>query len=465
MKKKVLFCVALLGSMVPFKVKAATEGINIDCGSDNAMLTSSSLTCKITGTTQSAVSGLQFRLTSNDLATISNIQISSIWQGDGDDGNIGIYTDTNKTGTFDIATFTLIAKNTGGVAHIYANDILFSDASFNIHSYGNKTKDVVIQATPSNTAFKDFNFYKCVINAYNGSTYPGVPYTTNLTDAQLKTIKNLQCNGDAVHSENKIIDTSGIEKLTEVQNINLSNHKITHINVSKNNMLGYLNLSNNQLANITFGTNNSLRVLNVNDNNLQKLEVSSLRNLESLYALGNPMTNLNILENSRLSTLEVNNSIKVPLTRVKSTTYTVDSNNIIRNVALNTPVGTIIDIFYSKNENYNYRFVTPQGAVVAEKDGNMYINNNDEKITTGTTYKIMFGKYAEEYTIMVKGDITGTGEVGISDIARLYQFYKKKVPMDQVYALAGDIDNDGKVQVNDIAKLYQFYKHKIDSLN
>lgn len=464
MKKRILFLTAVLGSFLPLKVKATTEGISISCDGNNTVMASSSITCKITGYTNSAVSGLQFHLTSDSLATISNIRVASIWQGDGEDGNIGVYTDTNKTGIFDIATFTLTAKDTGGTAHIYANDIIFSDASFNIISYENQTQNVTIQNTPSNPAFKDWNFYKCVINSYNGSIFPGIPYTTNLTDEQLNTITSLDCNGNMATDADKITDVTGIEKLTQVNNVNLSNHKISTIDITKNSRLLNLNISNNRLTNITFNTNNVLTVLNVSNNNLNSLNISPLKNLSALYISGNPITSLNILENVRLYTLEANDNVSVPLTRVQSNIFPIQ-NHVIKNIPLNTNVEAIKDIFYFKNENYNYTFIDPRGTKIQEKKGSATITNADAKITTGTKYTITFRAYKEEYTLMLKGDITGTGELGISDIARLYQFYKKKVSMDEIYVLAGDTDNDGTIQVNDIAKLYQFYKNKIPSLN
>ena len=46
---------------------------------------------------------------------------------------------------------------------------------------------------PANSAFDDQNFYNCVVDAYNEENSKSVSYTTNLSDAQLKTIKSLDC--------------------------------------------------------------------------------------------------------------------------------------------------------------------------------------------------------------------------------------------------------------------------------
>ena len=73
-------------------------------------------------------------------------------------------------------------------------------------------------------------------------------------------------------------------------------------------------------------------------------------------------------------------------------------------------------------------------------------------------------RFVETYTLVVAGDVTGTGEVSIADVARLYQYYKKKIDMDRKYILAGDVTNDGQIEVNDVSKIYQYTKHKIDSL-
>ena len=49
---------------------------------------------------------------------------------------------------------------------------------------------VVNKGEPANSYFDDENFYKIVINAYNKENKTSLPYTTNLTDEQLKSIKN-----------------------------------------------------------------------------------------------------------------------------------------------------------------------------------------------------------------------------------------------------------------------------------
>ena len=69
------------------------------------------------------------------------------------------------------------------------------------------------------------------------------------------------------------------------------------------------------------------------------------------------------------------------------------------------------------------------------------------------------------YTIVVKGDTTGDGKVSVGDVAKLYQYLKKKITMEEHFATAGNVvDVDDEIKVGDVAKLYQFVKGKISSL-
>ena len=56
----------------------------------------------------------------------------SSWQGDGEEGNIELYTDNNKSGNFNIGTITVKAGDTSGVStSVGLKEVKLSDASFN----------------------------------------------------------------------------------------------------------------------------------------------------------------------------------------------------------------------------------------------------------------------------------------------------------------------------------------------
>ena len=101
----------------------------------------------------------------------------------------------------------------------------------------------------------------------------------------------------------------------------------------------------------------------------------------------------------------------------------------------------------------------------------VYDKNSSQKtsgnLVTSDIIKIYSGStLLSTYQVTINGDTTGDGKVALNDIAKLYQYYKGKVTMDNIYRIAGNVaGTDDKIALNDIAKLYQYYKGKINSLN
>jgi len=68
------------------------------------------------------------------------------------------------------------------------------------------------------------------------------------------------------------------------------------------------------------------------------------------------------------------------------------------------------------------------------------------------------------YIISVLGDVTGSGDIKVSDVAKMYQYVKNVIEMNNEYQIAADVTGDGSIKVNDVAKLYQYIKGNIESL-
>ena len=91
---------------------------------------------------------------------------------------------------------------------------------------------------------------------------------------------------------------------------------------------------------------------------------------------------------------------------------------------------------------------------------------NSGKLATGDTLKLYSnGKLVHQYKISIKGDVTGSGNITISDVAKLYQYLKGKITLDECYKEAGNVvSSDSNIKINDVAKLYQYVKGKINNL-
>ncbi len=58
-----------------------------------------------------------------------------------------------------------------------------------------------------------------------------------------------------------------------------------------------------------------------------------------------------------------------------------------------------------------------------------------------------------QLTIIVTGDIDGTGEISLTDLAQLKLHYIEKEPLTGASLKAADINNDGQITITDLAQL------------
>lgn len=131
----------------------------------------------------------------------------------------------------------------------------------------------------------------------------------------------------------------------------------------------------------------------------------------------------------------------------------IQDKGIIKNLLLGTNVGT-----------FKEKISTSGTITIVDKDNAILID--DKLIATGSKVKIELPSQTYEYTIAVKGDVTGTGKISIADIAKSYQYLKKKIDMEECYKEAGNVvGTDEEIKINDVAKLYQYVKKKINSLD
>ena len=231
-------------------------------------------------------------------------------------------------------------------------------------------------SSPANNAFTDDNFYKCVVDAYNSENKTSLPYTTNLSDEQLKTITNLNCVGTGTNE--KIESTNGLEKLTALNYLYVGDNQLTEIDVSKNTALTHLDVSSNQLVNLDVSKNTALTYLDASsnqlvsldvsknialtylyasNNQLTKLDVSGATALKTLYASGTQLTTLDVSKNTALTDLSISKSrlASLDVSKNKSLVNLWIYNNQLE--SLNISGATALQYVDARNDiayNYNY---------------------------------------------------------------------------------------------------------------
>lgn len=129
MRKECIFIGIIFGLLFPISVSALSGSASISCNSTSIEV-GSSTSCTLYGYSNEGVSAVAASLTAGESISISNINTSSNWEGNGSDGNIQLYTDSNMSGSFGIVSFT-VTGNSVGSGTINVGGIRFSDASFN----------------------------------------------------------------------------------------------------------------------------------------------------------------------------------------------------------------------------------------------------------------------------------------------------------------------------------------------
>jgi hypothetical protein len=121
-----------------------------------------------------------------------------------------------------------------------------------------------------------------------------------------RTIEELQeLSCDPQFGTGGITDVSGIEKLTALVFLGITNNQITSIDLSGNPLLEGVNLSDNQLTSVNLSNNSKLWALHLSHNQLSSLDVSNNPSLLGLDASYNELTSIDLTNNAAIINLEV----------------------------------------------------------------------------------------------------------------------------------------------------------------
>ena len=302
-------------------------------------------------------------------------------------------------------------------------------------------EDTEVDSVPikifENSVFDDEFFYKAVVDAYNRENKTSLPYTTNLTDEQLKSIKIVSYWGNQKSDSEKIRSTTGIEKLTALTYLYLGWNNLSSIDLSKNTNLTSLGLRSNKLSSIDLSKNTFLTYLYLENNELSNIDLSKNTKLTTLHLYNNPLKlNAYVKENGTLTS----SSIKMPEGSDKFyLTYEIEDNSIA-----------------------NFADNRLNGLKVGKTSATVTLNGVKASSSSTENMKV-------DGTITVfdrlKGDISNDDKITIADVSLLYRHVRgTKVIEDSKTLEISDLTGDGKITIADVAKLYRYVRGKITEL-
>ena len=142
--------IILLLVIIPLNYVDASSEIMLEC--PNSGVLGSELVCSLKGYSDTYVSSLSAKLKVDGNIEFVGFNTNSIWMGDGNNGDIELYTDVNKTGEFSIGTITVrLSINDNGRNGI----VLIEDISY----YDDKFKEIVVSDISSNIKILSMNNY------------------------------------------------------------------------------------------------------------------------------------------------------------------------------------------------------------------------------------------------------------------------------------------------------------------
>ncbi len=200
------------------------------------------------------------------------------------------------------------------------------------------TLTITILSTKTSTYIPDDNFEKKLIELGYDDVLNNYVLTSNIVN-----IDKLYLNNGINPESSKISDLTGIQDFTSLEELDISDHNLTSLDISNNLLLKYLNLSRNTIATIVGGVSNNINLesLHIFRNNLTAIDISKNVNLKDFRLSEDKITSVDVSKNINLERLSV--------LKGNFTSIDVSKNIKLKNLLLFESKFSSIDI--SKNIN------------------------------------------------------------------------------------------------------------------
>lgn len=219
MNKKNIFLIIIV-LFTPIIVNAS----KIDLICDEIIL-SNSFSCTLVGYSDKNISSLSATVSQDNDVSFLSFSKNSLWQGDGEDGKIDLYTDKDITGNFDIGTlkFNIVDLNKDSVI-INIINISFYDLVGREEVINNFTKTISIKSNNDNSE----------------NITPSVPNNSNDNSPYV------EYNNENSYNENNYSDNNNSNKETSSNNANLEKLVLSvgNIDFNKDVTTYYIEISN-----------------------------------------------------------------------------------------------------------------------------------------------------------------------------------------------------------------------------
>lgn len=328
-------------------------------------------------------------------------------------------------------------------AGVYSVSLLIKEgAYYNAINFDNITQYTIYEANKD-----DWNVLIAIYNATKGETW-----------------------------KNKWNVTSGIKAMSKLYGVFFDKGRVTSINLSDNNLMGYipseifslsmlesLNLSNNLLTgNMPTITTSSIKNIDVSNNlltgNIGEF-ISMLPNLESLKASNNSISQISPVYDDKSINIELenqilNDTITLNMTTVKMLLMSLYSTP---NVITYNLDGTYrMSLATNKDSaNFEMALIYANGQIQKEvlSNSNLFADENGCYINVVSNNSVTKGSSVVAQLLFAEGDADFSASVNVLDLQALLQYSFKNFNVNPFNFTAANLYADNIVNVQDIVCL------------
>ena len=144
--------------IMPGKVNADSASVSFNCNATKVKA-GNTINCTVQGTADTEIATFEAKVALGDGLSYVDFTVDRTWQGDGEDGFISLYKDSDLTGTFPLGTLTVKVNDnaTDGTTTINLTDIEFSKGTKIVAGTSNPVTITISNAVDSPKGLKSLS--------------------------------------------------------------------------------------------------------------------------------------------------------------------------------------------------------------------------------------------------------------------------------------------------------------------
>ena len=372
--RKFTFIKLLIFILLLLPMEVLADNIYMTCNQD--VITKDSVSCSIKGNTTTTTIAVSLKVQTGSNITFKSFTPSSVWQGDGEDGNVDLYTANDILGKYDIGTLNLNVESSyqGLDTSITLYSVSVYDRDGKETKLDNYTKKIRI-ASNDNT-LSSLNITSGLLNptfSSNITTYSATVNTDRITINATANNDKAKVEGDIgtkkLNYGNNTFKINVLSESQEIKTYTININRLNNGNTTNNNSGN----TNNQSNNVQKSSNNYLKDIKLSYGNI------TLENNKFEYDLNIPYD---------IDSIDVN-----AITEDSNAKVEISGNNDLK-VGLNQ-----IKILVTAEDNTTKTYII---NVTRKEEGYTLSNNNYISKLTITGYNLNFNKDILKYNLKIK---------------------------------------------------------------